>query len=293
MASNEIKHKLLAQMGARLFQFLEELFDNAATTVKVLITTRKKIRYSEHISEYKLRSISSYSSCGLIHSISGVEVNSEDCELIAKITGGIPLSLVLIGSVLKHTTTDVSSVISNPQRKMEPKEKFPGYGTPLDAAIKLSLKSLNKRLLNLGKYLSLFPGSFSLTDACSVLSFLANEDCAWIDKLRQSSILQLTEVHHYHFRDAVKKHFAHLREESRIRERDFWREYLRHFSTLLNTRALQFHKYTLELGELEKQETKNFLKSSIDCCTSLCLEVLRVLEVSIYFRSTTKTVWST
>ena len=275
---------ILATDGARLFQFLEELFDNAATTVKVLITARKKIRYSEHIREYKLRSISSYSSCGLIHSISGVEVNSEDCELIAKITRGIPLSLVLIGSVLKHTTTDVSSVISSLQRKMEPKEKFPGYGTPLDAAIKLSLKSLNKRLLNLGKYLSLFPGSFSLTDACSVLSFLANEDCAWIDKLRQNSILQLTEVHHYHFRDTVKKHFAHLREESRIRERDFWREYLRHFSTLLKTRALQFHKYTLELGELEKQKTKNFLRSSIDCCTefpSLCLEVLRVLKVSI------------
>ena len=59
------------------------------------------------------------------------------------------------------------------------------------------------------------------------------------------------------------------------------------FSTLLKTRALLFqdnNKYTLELGELEKQEMKNFLKSSIDCCTefpSLCLEVLRVLEVSI------------
>ena len=149
---------ILATDGARLFQFLEELFDNAATTVKVLITARKKIRYSEHISEYKLRSISSYSSCGLIHSISGVEVNSEDYELIAKITRAIPLSLVLIGSVLKHTTTDVSNVISNLQREMEP--KGPGFGTPSDTSIKLSLKSLNKRLLNLGKYLSLFPGSF-------------------------------------------------------------------------------------------------------------------------------------
>ena len=104
-----------------------------------------------------------------------------------------------------------------------------------------NLNNLKKRLLSFGKYLSMFPGSFSLTDACAVMSFFVREECL-VEKLNESGLLQVTEGNHYHFRDTVKKHFRKLREESGIDESIFWREYLKHFSAVLERWSMEFQR---------------------------------------------------
>ena len=221
------------------------LFENAAATVKVLIASRKKIPLSDHSSEYEIESITFDSSCQLLRSVSERDLSARDCECITKLIAGKSLlCLAMIGNVLKSTTSDVSKVIFS--LKKEQKMQGPGFETQSDACIRLSLNNLKKRLLSFGKYLSMFPGSFSLTDACAVMPSFVREECL-VEKLIESRLLQVTEGNHYHFRDTVKKHFRKLREESGIDERIFWREYLKHFSEILERRSPEFQKNSIML----------------------------------------------
>ena len=267
--------------------YLDLLFDNAATTVKVLINSRNKTTFvDKKVFEYKVEPITFDSSCRVLCSISGKDVSARDCELITKLTGNTPFCLVMIGNILKSTTADISILISDLKKEIQSKEQSLGPDRQLDACIRFSMDHLKRRLLNIGKYLSLFPGSFSLPDACAVLSkssLSVNEDCGVIDELRQSELLQLTESNHYYFRDMIKKHFVQLREESGIDESDFWREYLKHFSGLLQSLSLKFQNHASKLQELEKQEIHHFIRTSIDCCEEfpgLCLNVLHSLKVA-------------
>ena len=72
-------------------------------------------------------------------------------------------------------------------------------------------------------------------DAC------VREECL-VEKLIESGLLQVTKGNHYHFRDTVKKHFRRLREESGIDESIFWREYLKHFSEVLERWSQEFQR---------------------------------------------------
>ena len=282
---------LLATEGIRLQQFLRVLLENTAVSVKFVITSRRKIPFSEQVFEYQLKEIGFDDSCKLLCSVSERHLSLADCELITKITRGIPLSLMLIGGILKSTNMGVSSVISGLQKEMESQESRLGFQTSLDACIRLSLRHFKRNFTDLGKYLSLFPASFSHSDACAVLSFLTNKDCAWIGKLRQASLLQLTSNNRYLLRERVKRHFVRLREESRVRESDFWRNYLRHFSQVLQSWSLQFqknHRHVTEIDKLDKKEIQHFLRIHIDCCTefpSLCLKGLHAIRVSIESQS--------
>ena len=112
-----------------------------------------------------------------------------------------------------------------------------------------------------------------------------SEECL-VENLRESGLLlQTTEGNHYHFRDSLKKHFTMLREESGIDESSFWREYLKHFSVVLERESLKFHSnHTPQLHEIKTQEFRLFLRTYIDCCEdfpSLCYKVLHSLKVSI------------
>ena len=168
---------------------------------------------------------------------------------------------VRIVNLVGSTGIDVSKVISS--LKKEQNTQGPCFETQSDACIRLSLNNLKKRLLSFGKYLSMFPGSFSLTNACAVMSSFVREECL-VEKLIESGLLQATEGNHYHFRDTVKKHFRRLREESGIDESIFWREYLKHFSAVLEGQSLELQRnsnHAPKLHEVEKQVIRLFLRA--------------------------------
>ena len=172
--------------------------------------------HSENSIEYPIGQIYPDASCQLLCAVSKREMSAGVCESITELTGNIPLSLTLIGTILESTPVEISKVVSFLEKETKLVSNHSPSEEQLDASISVALIYLRNKLTNLGKYLSLFPASFSLTNACSVLHSLANDDCAWIDKLHQRNHLFLSEETHYHFRDVVREHFMKLQGKSKV-----------------------------------------------------------------------------
>lgn len=277
---------ILTTDGARFYYFLDVIFASAATVVKVIITSRKTVKpmhHSEHFIDYPLREFNPDASCQLLHTVSKREISTATCESIIKLTGNIPLTLELVGTTLESKTTDISKVIASLEKEMSSLS----FEKRVDASIRVSLKYLKYKLINLGRYLSLFPGSFSMTSACSVLSAFLNEDCAWVDTLRQRALLRYCGDNRYKFRDIVQEHFVKIKDRIQVNENKFWSEFLKHFLALLRELSLEFQdspKTALELLEVEKQDLRYFLRNAPDCCEELpniYLELLQSLKISI------------
>ena len=279
---------IIASELATLFRFFDVIYSNAATIVKIIITSRKTVKPAEHHSEsfieYPIGQIYPDASCQLLCAVSKREMSAGVCESITELTGNIPLSLTLIGTILESTPVEISKVVSFLEKETKLVSNHSPSEEKLDASISVALIYLRNKLTNLGKYLSLFPASFSLTNACSVLHSLANDDCAWIDKLHQRNLLFLSEETHYHFRDVVREHFMKLQGKSKVNEAEFWRQYMQHFTALLHKQCLEFQNHPNYALELEKQEMRHFIRNSIDRCGkfhSQCCQLLQILKVSI------------
>ena len=278
---------LLATERTTLFHFLDVLFTSAATTVKVIITSRNIVKPAyrlEKFMEYQIGEIYPDASCQLLSAVSKREMNEGMCTPITELTGNIPLSLMLIGSILESTPVDEITKIVSLFEKETKLLRNPLPEKQLNASVMISLKSLKKRLINLGKYLSLFPTSFTLMDACSVLHSLIDDDCAWIDILHQRNLLLVSETNHYHFRDIVKEQLVRIRGSSKVNVEEFWKQYVIYFTMLLHKRSLEFHKRPNYALELENEEMRQFLRKAIEYCKEIptqCVQLLHTLKVTI------------
>ena len=275
---------LAGEMTAWL-QFFDQLYSNAATIVKIIITSRKAVKllepYSENFIVYPIEEIYPDASCQILCAVSKREMSAGVCESIIELTGNIPLSLTLIGTTLELTPVETLKVVSFFEKETK---LAPAYEKQLHASISVTLIYLRNKLINLGKYLSLFPASFSLTDACSVLHSIVNDDCVWIDKLHQKNLLFLTDETHYHFRDVVREHFIKHQGNNRVNQAEFWHQYMQYFTALLHKQCLEFQYHPNSALELEKQEMRHFIRSSIDHCGEYhyqCCQLLQVLKVSV------------
>jgi len=145
---------------------LHKIFENAATTVKIIATSRQTL---DQFKQFKLQEIDSEASCGLLRAVINRHIDAATCKSIVTLTGNIPMSLKLFGAILKSRTTsyDVEKVVASLTREVMPTLSFDHEDLPLDtrvnASISVSLKYLKHNLINLGQYLSLFPDSLSLT----------------------------------------------------------------------------------------------------------------------------------
>ena len=262
------------------YHLLDILF---TATLKVIVTSRMHLMYhSEHFVEYPVGEINA--SCQILQATSKRKMNTNTCESITALMGNIPHSLVLIGSILESTLTDISKLICSLEKEMETVCSI-SVERRLNASISVSLKHLNDRLINLGKYLSLFPATFSLADVCSVLSPFVGEDCVLVDQLKQRSLL-MSSNNRYHFRDSIRKHFGRIWKRSRLREseNEFWRQYLTHYSSTLHKWSVQFHENHKNALEIEKQEIRNFVINAIHYCgelPDLYMEILQTFKISI------------
>ena len=279
---------ILAADRTRFYYFLDEMFSSSTTTMKVIVTSRKTVKpihHSEHFIDYPIGEIRPGASCQLLRTTSMRALSVSTCKSIIKHTGNIPLSLELVGNILVSQETNISKVISSLEKEMGTASSTL-VEKRVNASAQVSLIYLKHKLINLGQYLSFFPASFSVTDACSVLSPFLNEDCAWIDKLRQRGLLYDCGDNRYQFRHIVREQFVRKRNEKEIVENEFWSEYLRHFSDLLRQRSLEFQESprNVLLIEVEKQDMRNFLGNAIDCCEALSnlhIQVLETIKIAI------------
>ena len=103
---------IIASEIATLFRFFDVLYSNAATIVKIIITSRKTVKPAEHHSEnfivYPIGQIYPDASCQLLCAVSKREMSAGVCESITELTGNIPLSLTLIGTILESTPVEIS-----------------------------------------------------------------------------------------------------------------------------------------------------------------------------------------
>ena len=279
---------ILAADRTRFYNFLDEMFSSSTTTIKVIVTSRKTVKpihHSEHFIDYPIGEIRPGASCQLLRTTNMRALSVSTCKSIIKHTGNIPLSLELVGNILVSQETNISKVISSLEKEMGTASSTL-VEKRVNASAQVSLKYLKLKLINLGQYLSFFPASFSVTDACSVLSPFLNEDCAWIDKLRQRGLLYDCGDNRYQFRHIVREQFVRIRNKKEIVENEFWSENLRHFSALLRQRSLEFQESprNVLLIEVEKQDMWNFLGNAIDCCEALPnlhIQVLETIKIAI------------
>ena len=282
---------LLSSDRTRFDRFLDEIFANAATTVKVLITSRQRIEQagnSEHFKEYPVSEIDSDASCHLLCSVSKRELNATICRSIIALAGNTPLALELVGTILSVKTTDTFKVISSLRREVGPAFNLKSLSPEkrVNSSISVSLKYLNYKLINLGRYLSLFPGSFSVKDACSVLSGILDEDCVWVEMLRQRALLLHCGGNRYQFRDIVRAFFVNVQDRKEVNHTAFWGEFQKHYSALLHKASLQFEQSpitAMQLFEDEQHNIRHLLKHAHDFCEgdpNVYLEVLQALKQS-------------
>ena len=210
----------------------------------------------------------------MLRTISRREISSTTCESITKRTGNVPLSLELIGTLLESMPIDIILDLESGEKRLK-------------ASVNVSL---NTNLISLVKYLTLFPASFSVADACSVLSSFVSVDCAeMVYKLQQRALLHWSDADHYHFRDFIREHFVNIWAESKVNEQEFWTHYLQHYSELLRKWSVEFLRHpnnVVRLLKIEKQEIRHFLRTVTDCCedyltTNIYIQILHSIEISI------------
>lgn len=280
---------ILATDRTRFYHFLDVIFSSAAATLKVIVTSRKiqLAHYSEHFIVYPLEGINPDASCQVLSSVSKREMNITICGSITRLIGNVPLALKLVGAILELQTADISKIIAGLKKEMG-SDPSSLVEKQVNVSISVSLKNLKKRLIHLGQYLSLFPGSFSVADACAVLSEFVAEDCpSWIGTLHQRALLRYARDDRYVVRDIVQEYIGKVKNGKEIDENVFWRGFLRHYSALLREQCLRHRenpKNAVELLEVEKQDIRYFLRHAIDCCEefpNLYIRVLRTLKLSM------------
>ena len=291
---------ILASDRTRFYNFLDVIFQSAAATLKVVLTSRKTIQlthHSEHFINYPIKGLNPDASCQVLSTVSKREMNITICGSITRLTGNAPLALELVGAILESQSADVSKVIASLEKEMG-SESSSLVEKQVNMSISVSLKNLKSRVIHLGQYLSLFPGSFSVADACSVLSEFVAEDCSsWIDTLHQRALLHYTGDDRYKLRAIVKEYFSKIKngkiKNGKIKngkdvdENLFWRGFLKHFSALFYEQFLRYRKNSkidVELLEVEKQDIRCFLRHALDCCEefhNLYMRILWTLKLSI------------
>lgn len=291
---------ILATERTRFYNFLDVIFASAVATLKVVVTSRKPIQlthHSENFINYPIEGLNPDALCQVLSTVSKREMNITICGSITRLTGNAPLALELVGAILESQTADVSKVIATLEKEIG--SDFSSLvEKQVNMSISVSLKNLKSKVIHLGQYLSLFPGSFSVTDACSVLSEFVAEDCSsWIDTLHQRALLRYTRDNRYKLRDIVKEYLSKIRNGKikngkikngkEIDENLFWRGFLKHFSALLYEQCLKYRenpKNAVELLEVEKQDIRCFLRHALDCCEefpNLYMRILQTLKLSM------------
>ena len=271
----------------RFQALLYKVVENAATTVKIIATSRQML---DQLKQFRLQEIDSEASCGLLRAMLNRHIDAVTCKSIVTLTGNIPMSLKLVGAILKSRTTnyDVEKVVASLTREFTPTLSFEDipHEKRVNASVSVSLKYLKHNLITLGQHLSLFPGPFSVTDACSVLSGSLNERCnhlqADIDALRDRSLLQQCGQKHYKFSDIIKSIFVNSNSGQNIDVGPF----LVHYAAKLRALSAQFERNDIPVLctlEKEKQNIRYFVKHICDWCEldiSLSVQLFEALKVS-------------
>lgn len=242
-----------------------------SSSIKILTTSRETALYKSYY-EYKLEPLSRESSCKLLEQRIPFVLNDTQKNVIAELTGDIPLALQIIGSLLNvkvkppSPTEIIEKLKDRPIPTLSPSKL--DRKMQLNHSISLSYNYLGSDLQKLAQRLAHFPGSFDLSAAVNVHIYISNDsqteaDEDSVDELVARSLLEFSqETGHYHFHRLIKEFFllysVHLETEP------LNQAFLMHFGTTLcemTTLFVSSPKQSLTILDKERHNFQYFMNT--------------------------------
>jgi DNA replication protein DnaC len=200
-------------------QIVERVVEESLN-IKILLTSRKVAAFLMYFRYFKVEQLSTAASCHLLERKvpSQTKLTHEEKEQIANLTGNVPLALQIIGSLL-HLPDSPSPAVLIDELKNElittlSPEDFPAHDQVF-TSINVSYKYLPKELQQIGRQLTVFPGSFGLPAAfavhvCNSTTEPTKEFGNQFTSLVRNSLLEHSQLQHtnrYQYHRLIKEYF--------------------------------------------------------------------------------------
>ena len=196
----------------------KELLAFSHHKIKIITTSREILTYPDSYETFKVEPLDEDSACSLLESKVPYLLNSTEKKAIADLAGEVPLALQIIGALLKprpgiNSPTPleiITSLKKCPISTLSPSniEK----SMTLNGSISLSYDYLDETTQRIGRYLSLFSGSFDQETAVGVLYQIsaATIDHALISLIERSLLEFDSNSGRYSHHRLIKSFFLNL-----------------------------------------------------------------------------------
>ena len=201
--------------------------------IKILITSREETLYVEESRALKLDTLRMDEACELLDRKSPGLLNTNEKVAMVNLTGGVPLALQIVGSLLNKPlnpptpATIIEELRNQPIPTLSPINL--NKKLRINASISVSYNYLGYELKAIARNLANFPGSFNKHIASKILrSVLFNhisdltDDIVskWLDGLVTRSLLEFnTQSERYHFHHLIKEFFRDVQLNHHRQER--------------------------------------------------------------------------
>ena len=186
--------------------------------IKVLITSREESLYVEQSRAIKVDSLTVNKSCELLDLKSPHLLSIDEKIAISNLTGGVPLALQIVGSLLNRKlnppspSTIIEELRCQPISTLSPTDLQ--RKMRIDASISVSYNYLESRLRKIARYLSNFPGSFTKLTATTILRSISSNVIEITDEDVGSSLGSLVTRSLLEYKPHEKRYdFHHLLRE--------------------------------------------------------------------------------
>ena len=191
-------------------------------SIKIVITSREIVPFVQSYYEwFKVDELSAANAQTLLESkvAPRVSLTRDEKEKVAKLTGNVPLALQIIGSLLRlpgspTPSTVISELTVEPMVVLSP-PNFP-TNEQIFNTINLSYKYLSKELQEVGRQLTIFPGSFTSLAAVDILCTYTGKIFTYppvYTSLRnfQYSLLEYNQrTYRFQYHRLIREYFLHV-----------------------------------------------------------------------------------
>ena len=256
------------------FQDAIEQILSYSTDIKILVTSRESMLFLSKYYTHRLGTLNRVSACELLEQRNPSVLNDTEKNLIAELTGDVPLALRIVGSLFSIEVPPTAAEIieklkKNPIFTLSP-EKLVPRNMQLNHSIMLSYGYLETRLQKIARYLAHFPGSFNKPAAVNVLSSMISGNNSMDDSVTEMVIRSWLEYNketrRYYFHKLVKE-FLLLHSENSEAEL-FDRAFQQHFTNKLCEMSKEFYeafspKSALAAIDIERHNFQNWMNAII------------------------------
>ncbi len=268
--------------------------------LKILMTSRKDVSQFD-LQRYRLQELTAESACSLLEKEVSQHGWKKECITIANLTGNVPIALKVVGTLLRQPDApDFATIIDALQTRLmstlSPNE-FPPE-EQVNASIAISYEYLSPPQQKVGRYLAIFPGSFSIGHTCEIFSDVFQGcdctcTCEHVESLVRRSLLEHNKrTNRYQFHHLIKEFFLSVQisvgEMGKKERKRFFRSFHWHYSHFMEHLSKEFpQKYAAVLKVLDEERhnfeylLQHFTSPAMCGSTSECIASFHVVELAL------------